>query len=350
VARVFVAMSGGVDSSVSAALLLEQGHDVTGVTMQLWPSSDDPGGCCSVDAIRDARRVCDLLGVAHYSLNFRDEFEREVVRPYAEEYAAGRTPNPCVRCNERLKFSDLLARVAAQGADFLATGHYARIVPGSDGRLRLARAVDSSKDQSYFLYRLTGAQLARVMFPVGELTKDTVRAMAERLGLHVHAKPDSQDVCFVSDGLDAVVGSREPRALAAGPIVDGEGRVLGEHQGIAHFTVGQRHGLGIGGPLGPLFVTSIDAARNAVVVGPRTALEVRHLEAAEVVWRDESTVRDVVVQTRYRLKPVAAVARVTTDCLTIDLDSPILGVAPGQAVVCYAEDVVLGGGTIERTR
>jgi len=196
VARVFVAMSGGVDSSVSAALLMEQGHDVTGVTMQLWPSGEEEGGCCSVSAVRDARRVCDLLGIAHYTLNFRDAFEREVVEPFAEEYAAGRTPNPCIVCNDRVKFADLLARVSAQGAEFLATGHYARVVRDESGTPWLARGCDADKDQSYFLYRMTTAQLEHVLFPVGELRKDEVRAVAERMGLHVAEKPDSQEICF----------------------------------------------------------------------------------------------------------------------------------------------------------
>ena len=248
-ARVFVAMSGGVDSSVTAALLLEQGHEVTGVTMQLWPSSEDEGGCCSVSAVRDARRVCDLLGIPHYTLNFRDAFERDVVAPFADEYAAGRTPNPCIACNDRLKFADLLAKVSAQGADYLATGHYARIVRDSSGAPWLARGRDPGKDQSYFLYRLTRAQMEHTLFPLGELHKADVRAAAERLGLHVAEKPDSQEVCFAAGGEHAaVVGARRPEAVVPGDIVDLDGCVVGRHEGIANYTVGQRKGLGVAAP------------------------------------------------------------------------------------------------------
>ena len=209
-------MSGGVDSSVAAALLVEARHDVTGVTMQLWPSGEEEGGCCSVDAVRDAKRVCDLLGIPHYALNFRDSFERSVVTPYLDAYVTGTTPNPCIECNDRLKFSELLAKVAAQGADMLATGHYARILSDSPEGPVLGRAVDSRKDQSYFLYRLTRAQMARVIFPLGELTKADVRAMAARLGLHVHDKRESQDVCFAPSGHEALIRARRPKALEPG--------------------------------------------------------------------------------------------------------------------------------------
>ncbi len=347
--RVFVAMSGGVDSSVAASLLLEQGHDVTGVTMQLWPSGDDEGGCCSVSAVRDARRVCDLLGIAHYTLNFREEFEREVVTPFAEEYAAGRTPNPCIACNDRLKFSDLLARVSAQGADFLATGHYARIVRDDSGEPWLARGVDEAKDQSYFLYRLTPAQLEHVLFPVGELRKSQVRAAAERLGLHVAEKPESQEVCFAAAGEHAkVVGERRPEALRPGPIVDRAGAVVGTHVGIARYTVGQRRGIGIAAAE-PLYVVAIDPERNAVVVGPRPALAVERIEALPRLWRGAPEER-LDVSVRYRMTPVAA----SVTCrdagaeprLTAVLGEPLFGVAPGQAVVCYRGDVVVGGGDI----
>jgi len=345
VARVFVAMSGGVDSSVAASLLLEQGHDVTGVTMQLWPSSDDSGGCCSVSAVRDARRVCDLLGIPHYALNFRDEFEREVVGPFADEYAAGRTPNPCIVCNDRLKFADLLARVSAQGGEALATGHYARVVVDAAGRRWLARGVDDTKDQSYFLYRLTPAQLDRVLFPVGELRKSEVRAAAQRLGLHVAQKPDSQEVCFAAAGEHAdVVARRRPEALAPGPIVDTRGAVLGEHEGIANYTVGQRKGIGIAGPE-PLYVVRIDAASNAVVVGGRTDLTVNAVQADDVVWRGSERER-VSAMVRYRMKPVAATASVRDGQLDVAFDEPLHGVAPGQAVVCYRGEEVAGGGTI----
>ena len=345
-ARVFVAMSGGVDSSVTAALLLEQGHDVTGVTMQLWPSTDDEGGCCSVSAVRDAHRVCDLLGIPHYTLNFREAFEREVVAPFADEYAVGRTPNPCIVCNDRLKFSDLLAKVSAQGAEFLATGHYARIVRDTDGTPWLARGVDPGKDQSYFLYRLTRAQLEHTLFPVGELVKPDVRAIAVRLGLHVASKPDSQEVCFASAGEHAsVVRERRPDALVPGAIVALDGALLGRHDGIANYTVGQRKGLGIAAPE-PLYVLSVDAARNEVVVGPRSALRVTRVEARDAVWRG-SDAEDVTAVVRYRMEPRRADARFDGTTLTVTFAEPIEGVSPGQAVVCYRGDVVIGGGTIE---
>ena len=345
-ARVFCAMSGGVDSSVAAALLLEQGHDVTGVTMQLWPSGDAEGGCCSVAAVRDAKRVCDLLGIAHYTLNFRDEFETEVVAEFAREYALGRTPNPCIVCNDRLKFSDLLTRVSMQGAEYLATGHYARVVRDESGEPWLARGVDPGKDQSYFLYRLTPTQLDHVLFPVGELEKPVVRAMAERMGLHVAEKPDSQEVCFASAGQHAtVVAERNPEALVPGDIVNRAGVVLGRHTGIADYTVGQRKGLGISSPE-PSYVVSVDAARNVVVVGSREDLAVSHIVADNLVWRGDEAAKGVDAMVRYRMRPQSVRASVAGDQLTVDFVEPLFGVAPGQAVVCYSDDRVIGGGTI----
>jgi len=344
-ARVFVAMSGGVDSSVAAALLLEQGHDVTGVTMQLWPSSEDEGGCCSVSAVRDARRVCDFLGIPHYALNFREAFERDVVMPFAEEYAAGRTPNPCIVCNDRLKFADLLAKVSAQGADFLATGHYARIARDDAGVPWLARGLDVTKDQSYFLYRLTRVQMEHVLFPVGELAKTEVRAIAERLGLHVAEKPDSQEVCFASAGEHAtVVGARRPLAVVPGDVVDISGEVLGHHTGIANYTVGQRKGIGVAARE-PLYVVKVEAAGNRVVVGPRAALSVSHVEASDGVWHGDAD-EAVSAMVRYRMEPRAARVKVDGPHLSVAFHEPLEGVAPGQAVVCYRGDICLGGGTI----
>lgn len=347
-ARVFAAMSGGVDSSVTAALLLEQGHDVTGVTMQLWPSTDDAGGCCSVSAVRDARRVCDLLGIPHYALNYREKFEQEVVAPFADEYAAGRTPNPCLVCNDRLKFSDLLGKVALQGAEFLATGHYARIGRDDTGVLQLMRGVDAAKDQSYFLYRLTPAQLGATLFPVGELTKPQVRDMALRIGLHVAEKPDSQEICFAEAGEHADVVARfRPDAVKPGAIELIDGTVVGEHRGIAYYTVGQRKGLGVAAA-DPLYVISIDAARNVVTVGAKSSLEVTSVSASNPVWRapaGESLA--VMAMARYRMTPVAALARCDGDRLEVAFAEPLHGIAPGQAVVCYRDDVCIGGGTIE---
>ena len=314
--------------------------------MQLWPSSDDEGGCCSVSAIRDARRVCDLLGIPHYTLNFREAFEQAVVGPFADEYAAGRTPNPCIVCNDVLKFSDLLAKVMAQGAEFLATGHYARIVRDAEGTPWLAKAVDPTKDQSYFLYRLTRPQLEHVLFPVGELRKTEVRQIALRIGLAVAEKPDSQEVCFAPAGQHPdVVRARRPEALRRGDIVDSEGRVLGHHDGIANYTVGQRKGLRIGGGA-PLFVVAIDAASNRVIVGPRGALKISHVEAGDMVWHGDMAA-EVTAMVRYRMDGRAAVADVDGDRLTVEFSEPLEGVAPGQAVVCYRGDLVIGGGVIQ---
>lgn len=343
--RVFVAMSGGVDSSVSAALLLEEGHDVTGVTMQLSPSSEEEGGCCSVNAVRDARRVCDSLGIPHYSLNFRAAFEREVVGPFADEYALGRTPNPCIVCNDRLKFADLLAKVKLQGAEFLATGHYARIERDSDGVPWLARGADKGKDQSYFLYRLTRAQMDSILFPVGELPKSEVRAIAERMGLSVAAKPDSQEVCFATEGDHArVVTERHPEAALPGDIVDESGTVIGRHSGIAKYTVGQRKGLGVGGGE-PLFVLSIDPGKNRVVAGPRRSLRVTRVIADRIVWHAGAE-EQVDAMVRYRMPARPARATFDGQQLTVDFAEPLEGVSPGQAVVCYRGERVLGGGSI----
>jgi len=341
-------MSGGVDSSVTAALLLEQGHDITGVTMQLWPSTDDAGGCCSVSAVRDARRVCDLLGIAHYTLNYREQFEAEVVVPFANEYAAGRTPNPCLVCNDRLKFSDLLGKVALQGADYLATGHYARIAPDAEGTLQLMRGIDPGKDQSYFLYRLTDAQLGATLFPVGELTKPQVREMALRIGLHVAEKPDSQEICFAEAGEHAgVVARLRPDAMIPGPIEMIDGTVVGQHRGIAHYTVGQRKGLGVAAAE-PLYVIAIDALRNTVTVGPKSGLSARCVTALDPVWRAAYGVdTTVTAMVRYRMTPVPAIARCDGDHLSVQFDAPLDGIAPGQAVVCYQGDICIGGGTIE---
>ncbi len=338
-------MSGGVDSSVAAALLLEEGHDVTGVTMQLWPSSDDEGGCCSVAAVRDARRVCDLLGIAHYTLNYREIFEREVVEPFAQDYARGRTPNPCIVCNDRVKFSDLLAKVSAQGADYLATGHYARIVRDEAGDPWLARGVDPDKDQSYFLYRLTRTQMDHVLFPVGELHKTEVRTFAERFGLPVAAKAESQDICFAgADGHVGVVAQRAPASLEPGEIVDLDGTVVGRHVGLARYTVGQRKALCLAVPE-PRYVVRLDADANRVVVGPRSALAVSRVEATEVVWHGGE--RQVVsAMARYRMEPRRADAGLDGERLIVEFAEPLEGVAPGQSVVCYREDIVVGGGVI----
>jgi len=343
--RVFVAMSGGVDSSVAAALLVEQGHSVTGVTMQLLTSTEDEDGCCSASAARDARRVCDQLGIPHFALDLRDDFEREVVGPFADEYASGRTPNPCIVCNERMKFSYLLAYAMTQGAEFLATGHYARILRDADGSQWLARGLDTTKDQSYFLYRLTPHQMEHLLFPLGDLEKSLVRTHAARFGLWVAEKPESQEICFAPSGHHTqTVRRRHPEAFEPGPVVDLDGHVLGSHTGLADYTVGQRKGIGIASA-GPLYVIELDAVRNRLVVGTEDALFATGVLANDVVWRgaEEQEVEAVV---RYRMLPAAARAVRTEGALRVRFREPLRGVAPGQAVVCYAGERVLGGGVI----
>ncbi|MDP2181086.1 MAG: tRNA 2-thiouridine(34) synthase MnmA [Actinomycetota bacterium] len=346
-ARVFVAMSGGVDSSVAAALLHGAGHDVTGITMQLLPQGDAPGECCGTDAVLSARRVAGVLGIPHYTWDLREAFEREVVSAFAREYASGRTPNPCIRCNDLIKFGVLLDKATAAGADLLATGHYARVVPGDSGMPRLARGVDRAKDQSYFLYRLTQDQLGRVVFPLGDFEKSRVKEIAATHGLPSASRAESQEVCFCAPGehVPLIVG-RFPEAGEPGDIMDAEGNVLGMHRGLAHYTVGQRKRLGIAGAE-PLYVTALRAAENQVVVGPASDLAATRVIAAEAVWRSDSPEAEVDVQTRYRMVPVRARVRSAGDTLDIELSEPIAGVAPGQAVVCYEGDTVVGGGVVE---
>ena len=339
-------MSGGVDSSVAAALLFEAGHDVVGVTMQLLPEGEAPGQCCGDDAVRSAKRVCDALGIPHYVMNSRDVFQREVIDPFVAEYARGRTPNPCIVCNDAVKFADLLARVSAQGADALATGHYARIVRDEDGTQWLERGIDRDKDQSYFLYRLGPPAIDRVLFPVGEMRKTEVREKAAALGLQTAERADSQEICFVPPGATAAfVGAAEPRAIQPGELVDASGTVLGMHRGIAHYTVGQRKGIGLAATE-PLYVTGIDPAANRVIVGARRELERRSVRATDAVWRLDDDEARVEVQTRYRMEPVAGTAGHDGGIISISLDAPVSGIAPGQAVVCYQGTRIVGGGVV----
>jgi tRNA-specific 2-thiouridylase len=347
VARVFVAMSGGVDSSVAAALLAWQGHDVTGVTMRLLAEDSPVDGCCSLDGARSAKRVCDAIGIPHYTLDFAREFAREVIEAYCDEYAAGRTPNPCIVCNDRVKFSELLRRVALQDAEFLATGHYARIVRDGDGVPWLARGLDTAKDQSYFLYRMTAAQLEHTLFPLGELTKPEVRDLARRFSLPTAERPESQETCFVPDGnVRDFVRDRRPEAFVAGDIVDETGAVVGRHEGVAGVTVGQRRGLALPGQE-RRFVTGVDAAAIAIRIGPRASLAAIHAVAEDVVWRGPAGATAVTLRARYRGPEPAAIARITERGeLVIDTEEPLDAPAPGQAIVCYAGERVLGGGVI----
>lgn len=348
--RVVVAMSGGVDSSVVAALLHERGCEVVGITLSLWEDVDPDGpdgGCCTPADILDARRVCRDLDVPHYLLNYREHFQAEVVEPFVRAYRSGQTPNPCVRCNNHLKFDRLLHRARELGAPWLATGHYARIVRGETGP-RLLCGVDPRKDQSYFLHGIRAESLPRLCFPLGHLSKDTVRDEAARLAVRVSQKPDSQDVCFIPDGDTAGFVARAGGAAPPGQIVDEQGRVLGRHGGVHSFTVGQRKGIGVAAPE-PLYVQSIDAGRGRLVVARADRLDVTRFLAREWNWlRRPRSDEEVGVRVRYRGGPVLLESLdERDDRISIQLARPVRAVAPGQAVVLYgAESEVLGGGTI----
>jgi tRNA-uridine 2-sulfurtransferase len=348
--RVLVAMSGGVDSSVAAALLVRQGYDVVGVTMKLFHDGGDVPDrpCCSLDSVNDARRVAEGLGIPHYVLDLQDEFGHDVLQDFVNEYAAGRTPIPCVRCNTFTKFRDLLAKADAIDAPFIATGHYARVAGG-----RLMRGVDDQKDQTYFLWGIDRAVLPRMLLPVGEMTKAETRSAARELGLLTAEKPESQEICFVPDGDYVKVLERElpagAPALAPGPIVTMDGRVLGTHDGFARFTVGQRRGLP-GGSGDPMFVVALRPADRAVVVGPREALLGRGLVAAEVNWLVDDAPRvgtplQVRIRHRARLVPGTLIS-VDGDCVEIALEEAVSAITPGQSVVFYDGAAVLGGGVI----
>jgi tRNA-uridine 2-sulfurtransferase len=351
--RIVVAMSGGVDSSVAAALLVEQGHDVIGLSMQLYDQSGNEtfGSCCSLDDLYDARRVAAAIGIPHYILNFERQFQDSVVSNFVSEYAAGRTPLPCAHCNSDLKFATLLDRARGLDGDLVATGHYARVDRSPEGRWLLRRGADHGKDQSYFLASLTQTQLASASFPVGGLTKTQVRTHAHRLGLQVADKADSQEICCVPDGDYASFVSRhEPAVARAGAIVDGQGHAVGTHGGVHRFTIGQRKGLGISGPA-PLYVLKIEAESGRVTVGPRASLERTTLTASGVNWiAGDAPVEWQPVSAQIRHRHAASPGRVRatrTDGAEFIFEQPQVAVAPGQAVVFYDGDIVIGGGWID---
>ncbi len=346
--RIVVAMSGGVDSSVVAALAARSGAETIGVTLQLYDHGSAvkrAGACCAGQDIRDARAVADKLGIAHYVFDHESRFRESVIDHFADEYMAGRTPIPCVRCNMGVKFTDLFRLARELGADCLATGHYVRRVEAADGA-ELHRAADPARDQSYFLFATTQDQLDYLRFPLGGMPKAQVRAIAQELGLIVAMKPDSQDICFVPDGdYASVVRKIRPDADTGGEIVHLDGRTLGQHKGMIHYTVGQRKGLDVGGQPVPLYVIRLEASSRRVIVGPREALAVDAARVVEANWLGKVNDRPLMAKVRSMAKPVAA----TLDGEWLRFENPEYGVAPGQAAVLYDGDRVLGGAWIEET-
>ena len=346
--RIVVAMSGGVDSSVVAALAARTGAETIGVTLQLYDHGSAvkrAGACCAGQDIRDARAVADKLGIAHYVFDHESRFRESVIEHFADEYMAGRTPIPCVRCNMGVKFTDLFRLARELGADCLATGHYVRRVEGEAGS-ELHRAADPARDQSYFLFATTQDQLDYLRFPLGGMPKPHVRAIAQEMGLIVAMKPDSQDICFVPDGdYASVVRKIRPDAEIGGDIVHLDGRLLGQHKGLIHYTVGQRKGLEVGGQPVPLYVIRLDPATQRVIVGPRAALAVQAARIIDSNWLTSIGNRPVMAKVRSMSRPVAA--QLEGEWLRFDV--PEYGVAPGQAAVLYDGDRVLGGGWIEET-
>jgi tRNA-specific 2-thiouridylase len=353
-------MSGGVDSSVAAAILKEEGYQVIGVTMQIWPSdrladeADRFGGCCGLGAIEDAKRVAHKLDIPHYVMTFRDVFKQKVIDHFCQEYSVGRTPNPCISCNKYIKFDVLLEKTRRLGADFVATGHHARIEKDeAEGRYLLKKGIDQRKDQSYVLYPITQEQLGHILLPIGNFTKERVREIARDLELPVATKPESQDICFIQDNdYSRFLQEYIPQAVKPGPILDKEGRILGQHRGIPFYTIGQRKRLGISATE-PLYVIAIDRERDSIIVGSKREVYGNELTASELNWIAIEGLRQpirVKAKIRYLHKEAEVVITpLNGDRVCIKFEEPQMAITPGQAAVFYDGDIVLGGGMIERT-
>ena len=356
--RVMIGMSGGVDSSVAAYLLKKQGYDVIGVTMKLWQDDEDDdtieneGGCCSLAAVEDARKVAEKIGIPFYVLNFSDVFKEKVIEPFIDEYLNGRTPNPCIACNKHIKFDDFFKKARQIGCDYVATGHYAKIEKDEEsGRYLLKKSVTDKKDQTYALYNLTQEQLEHTLLPIGEFEKDKVREIAKEMGMEVHNKPDSQEICFVKDNDYArYVKKHSKKRIEDGYFVDTNGNVLGRHNGIVNYTIGQRKGLGIAFGK-PMFVVDIDAKKNTVILGDNEDIFNKELIAKDVNFIKYDKIDEpirVQAKIRYSAKPAdATVYNIGEDKIKIVFDEPQRAITKGQSVVMYDGDVVVGGGIID---
>lgn len=356
--KVMLGMSGGVDSSVAAAVLLEKGYDVIGVTMQIWPDMDEDikkteGGCCSLSAVDDARRVANRLGIPYYVMNFKDIFEDRVINYFVDEYSKGRTPNPCIACNRHVKFDAMLKKASAMGIDYVATGHYAKIeYDENTRRYLLKKSITAKKDQTYALYNMTQEQLSRTLMPIGDYTKEKVREIAKEIGLTVANKPDSQEICFIDDNdYGRFISERTGEESKPGDFVDAKGNILGKHRGIVHYTVGQRKGLGISFGK-PMYVVEIDVPGNRVILGDDSEVFSRELIAGDLNFIAFDSLREVIkvkAKVRYSAREASATVYPLEDGRAkVVFDEPQRAITPGQSVVFYNEDIVVGGGTIEK--